>query len=439
MQSEMIESKPQGATPHWVRRFAELGRADTPVAGGKGANLGELTQAGFPVPAGFVITADAYLESMQAAGARQRLVALANGPLGDDAALAQVSAELKQIVREAGPTAPIRDAVARAYSELGDDVRVAVRSSATAEDTAGTSFAGMNETFTNVSGVEQLLARLVDCWASVWGKRVLVYRQSQGMSEEPAIAVVVQLMVDSARSGVMFTANPSDNRRDRVVIEAAFGLGEVVVSGQVEPDTYVLDKQGPTLLETRVGRKTHQMRWDAAGGQRRLALDDRQMRAQVLSEAEVTQVAALGLQVERHYGVPQDLEWAFDDAGGLYLLQTRPITTLLETEPAGAELLRGLGASPGRVAGPVCKLTSPAEAATFPPGSVLVASMTSPDWVPILRRAVALVTDGGGMTCHAAIVSRELRIPCVVGTRTATISLRNDEVVTVDGREGRVY
>ncbi|MCA9647661.1 MAG: phosphoenolpyruvate synthase, partial [Myxococcales bacterium] len=149
--------------------------------------------------------------------------------------------------------------------------------------------------------------------------------------------------------------------------------------------------------------------------------------------------AELGLQVERHYGMPQDLEWAFDGAGALFLLQTRPITTLTEAEPAGAELLRGLGASPGRVAGPVCKLNSPSEADLFPPGSVLVASMTSPDWVPILRRAVALVTDGGGMTCHAAIVSRELRIPCVVGTRTATTSLRNSELVTVDGREGRVY
>ncbi len=439
MQSELVQPEPKPEVARWVRRFAEIGKTDTRLAGGKGANLGELARAAFPVPPGFIVTADAYLQSMAAAGVRERLVELAKTPTQDDAALARVAAELKQIVREAGPTDQVRDAVARAYQELGD-VRVAVRSSATSEDAAGTSFAGMNETFTNVSGLEQLLERLVDCWASVWGKRVLVYRQTQRMLDEPAIAVVIQRMVDSTRSGVMFTANPSNNQRDRVVIEAAFGLGEVVVSGQVEPDTYVLDKQGPTLLETRIGDKTQQLRWDASGGQQRLNLDAEQRRARVLSEQEVVQVAELGLRVEQHYGSPQDLEWAFDATGELFLLQTRPITTLdSDAEPAGAELLRGLGASPGRVAGPVCKLASPSDAASFPPGSVLVAAMTSPDWVPILRRATGLVTDGGGMTCHAAIVSRELRIPCVVGTRTATTSLRDGEVITVDGREGRVY
>lgn len=440
MQSEVVELGRNTQTDRWVRRFSQIGKSDTAVAGGKGANLGELTQAGFPVPPGFVITADAYLRSMESAGVRERLVELARGSIEDDAALARASAELKQIVRGAGPTAEVRAAVAQAYAELGDDVRVAVRSSATSEDTAGTSFAGMNETFTNVSGLEQLIERLVDCWASVWGKRVLVYRQSQHMLDEPAIAVVVQRMVDSTRSGVMFTANPANNQRDRVVIEAAFGLGEVVVSGQVEPDTYLVDKQGPTLLETRVGNKTHQLRWSASGGQQRLDLDAEQMRAQVLGEAEVAQVAELGLRVEQHYAAPQDLEWAFDASGALFLLQTRPITTLdTASNPEGAELLRGLGASPGRAAGPVCKLASPADGDAFPPGSVLVASMTSPDWVPVMRRAAALVTDGGGMTCHAAIVSRELRIPCVVGARTATTGLRDREVITVDGREGRVY
>jgi len=425
----------------WVRTFAELGATDTAIAGGKGANLGEMTRAGFPVPSGFVVTATSYLGSMEAAGVREKLRELVRGAgATDDAALARISDELKQIVRRAGPTPAVREAVAQAYRKLGDNVRVAVRSSATSEDTAGTSFAGMNETFTNVSGLESLFQNLTECWASVWGKRVIAYRQSQGMADEPAIAVVVQCMVDSQRSGVMFTADPASNRRDRLVIEAAFGLGEVVVSGQVEPDTYVLDKSGPHLLETRIGEKSHKLVWDPRDRQIRVQLDDATKRARVLNEAEVLEVAALGMRVEQHYGAPQDLEWAYDQKS-LYLLQTRPITTLelaSETQ-AGTQLLAGLGASPGRVAGKVRKLAGPADGATFQQGEVLVAAMTSPDWVPILRRAAALVTDGGGMTCHAAIVSRELRIPCVVGTRSAMKALRDGELVTVDGREGKVY
>lgn len=431
-----------------VRAFAELRKGDTEVAGGKGANLGELTAAGLPVPPGFVVTAQAYLQALEDAGIRGALLEVAARiDVGDAQTLERESARLQRLVCNVPMPAAIAAALLEAYRGLGKDVRVAVRSSATMEDTAGTSFAGMNETFTNVSGEAALLQAIVRCWASVWGKRVIAYRKSQRLEQEPAIAVVVQRMVDADRSGVMFTADPASGNRSRLVIEAAFGLGEVVVGGQVEPDTYVVDKVGPRIVETRIGAKSHKLERDPNGGTRRVELPADRASSRVLTDDELLAVAALGLKVEQHYGVPQDIEWAFAD-GTLYCLQARPITTLgaegAESRTSAkaataAPLVSGLGAAPGRASGAVRVLRGPEEGDKLQPGEILVAAMTSPDWVPFLRRAGGLVTDGGGMTCHAAIVSRELRIPCVVGTRSATKVLRDGERVTLDGKEGKVY
>ena len=216
--------------------FADLGSADVLLVGGKGANLGELTGAGFPVPNGFVVTAPAYLAAMDAGGVRERLrEVVSKAGVADPAMLAETSAAAKDLVRAAGVPEALRTTIVDAYRRLGDDVAVAVRSSATSEDTAGTSFAGMNETFTNVVGADALIDRIVDCWASAYGQRVVAYRDRQGLDEEPAIAVVVQQMVHSERSGVLFTADPATGDLSRVVIEGAFGLGEVVVSGAGPP------------------------------------------------------------------------------------------------------------------------------------------------------------------------------------------------------------
>jgi pyruvate,water dikinase len=426
-------------TPALIRRFDQLTKADVEVAGGKGANLGELSTAGLPVPPGFVVTAQAYLEAMDHGGARVKLRdKAATLDASDSAALEQGSAELRALVEAANMPAALRVAVLEAYRALGSGTRVAVRSSATMEDTAGSSFAGMNETFTNIEGEAALLDAVVRCWMSVWGKRVISYRSSQGLADEPAIAVVVQKMVDSERSGVMFTADPSTGDRTRIVIEAAFGLGEVVVGGQVEPDTYLLHKDGPRPLETRIGSKSHKLERDPKGGSRRIELRGDERGQRVLTDQELVEIARMGLRIEQHYGEPQDIEWAYAD-GKLYCLQARPITTLPSPEPkAGSVLLSGLGASPGRASGRVRILKSPADSDKLKTGEILVAAMTTPDWVPVLRRAAGLITDGGGMTCHAAIVSRELRIPCVVGTRTATKILRDGELVTLDGSKGQV-
>jgi pyruvate,water dikinase len=427
--------------------FQDLTRADTASVGGKGANLGELSRAGFPVPPGFVVTAAGYTAAMDEAGVRSGLLARfaeACAAADDPAALAVAADELKAMVARAGLPDALRAVVLDAYHRLGADVAVAVRSSATAEDTAGTSFAGMHETFANVVGDESVIDRIVDCWTSLYGQRVIAYRAARDLTDEPSIAVVVQQLIASERAGVLFTADPSTGNRDRIVVEGAFGLGEVVVGGQVEPDTYVLDKDGPRLTQTRIGHKGHALLADAHGGIERVEATVEQARRRVLTDDEAVALARMGLQIEAHYGgEPQDIEWAIAD-DTTYLLQARPITSLDESPTeavaaAGGEvLLQGLAASTGQASGPVRLLQSPDEGDQLEAGEILVAPMTNPDWVPTIRRAAAVVTDGGGMTCHAAIVTRELGVPCIVGTRTGTTTLRNGEMVTVDGARGVV-
>jgi len=430
-----------------IRWFEDIDLKDAPQVGGKGANLGELTSAGLPVPPGFVIDAGDYLDALDRSGAREKLRALVASVRPEDPKSLESTAAIAQDLVRATPVPDdLAAAVVSAYHRLGEGIAVAVRSSGTGEDSEGTSFAGMNATFTNVAGDAQVLARVVDCWASLWGARSISYRASQGITVEPALAVIVQQMIASERSGVMFTADPSSGNTDHIVIEAAFGQGEVVVSGEVEPDTYVIDKRGPRLLHVRVGSQHEAIVRGADGGDLRVQLNEADAGRRVLTDDEAVALAALGLRAEAHYGSPQDLEWAI--AGGrMLLVQSRPITTLggsagpgpVEPVRPSEVLVSGLAASSGRASGPVRVLSDPKDGEQLQTGEILVAPMTSPDWVPTIRRAAALVTDGGGMTCHAAIVSRELGVPCVVGTRTATTVLRNGELVTVDGAAGAVY
>lgn len=427
-------------TEQLILWFDVLSKSSTPIVGGKGANLGEMTKAGLPVPPGFVVTASAFLAALDAAGVRGQLADLFSTVNADDpGGLASTSQEARALISNIELPADLREELAKAYARLSDAGPVAVRSSATSEDTASTSFAGMHETFTHVVGIDALVDRLKACWASAYGQRVLAYRKAQRLTEEPTLAVVVQKMVSSARSGVMFTADPARNDRSRIVIEAAFGLGEVVVGGQVEPDTYTIAKDGPRLLDVHVGRKTFQLARGSDGKEHRIELDEQTATRRVLGDDEVLALATLGLQVERHYGTSQDVEWA-EEGGQWYLVQTRPITTLAQRPAvaAGEQLISGLGASPGIAHGNVRVLKTPDEGSRLLAGEILVAPMTSPDWVPTIRRAAALITDSGGVTSHAAIVSRELRIPCIVGARTATQVLRDGELVTVDGSKGRV-
>ena len=328
-----------------------------------------------------------------------------------------------------------------AYHALGSDVVVAVRSSATGEDGRDASFAGMNATITNVSGDDGLIDAVLRCWMSLFSPRVITYRASRDFTADPAMAVVVQQMVDSEKAGVAFTADPSNGAQDRVVIEGAFGLGEVVVSGEVEPDTYIVSKETLEPLDTRLGHKAFKIVRGEDGHDTIVNLDDAQADSRVLTEDELRSIAELAIATERHNGCPQDTEWAISN-GRTYLVQARPITTLRHTAAPSSEkhavLARGLAAAPGTASGKVRVLETPDQGDRLLEGEILVAQMTNPDWLPTIRRAAALVTNTGGMTCHAAIVARELGVPCVVGTRTATRDLHDGTTVTVDGTHGQV-
>ncbi len=429
-----------------VRWFEQIRLADVGLVGGKGANLGEMAVAQLPVPPGFVVTSDAYRYAVTSAGIDGSLAAVLAGVNAEDPAdLTRAATEAQRLVRSIRLPADLAGAILDAYHRLGEGTPVAVRSSGTGEDAGDTSFAGMNATFTNVAGDDDVLTNVVDCWASLYGARVISYRVTRSLDDVPAMGVIVQEMVPSERSGVMFTADPSTGDTDKIVIDAAFGQGEVVVSGEVEPDTYILAKSGPTLLHVRVGTKNFKLVRGPDGRDLHVDLSPDEGSRRVLSDDEAVALARLGLATEQHYGSPQDTEWAM--AGGkTYMVQSRPITTLGTGEsdeaPAievGRLLVQGLAASHGRAVGAVRVLQSADEGDQLIAGEILVAPMTSPDWVPTMRRAGALVTDGGGITCHAAIVSRELGVPCVVGARNATKVLRDGEVVTVDGAQGVVY
>ncbi|WP_040800864.1 phosphoenolpyruvate synthase [Nocardia higoensis] len=433
---------------HFVAGFDRLRLDDADRAGGKGANLGELVAAKLPVPPGFVVLRSCY-EHVVADNVGAELDELHRQALAavtDSSRVADLCSRMREIVHRAALVDDARAEVLDAYRALGDRARVAVRSSAIGEDSASSSFAGMNLTHTDIRGEQELLDAIVDCWASLFTPRVVTYRARRGMHERPVMAVVVQRMVAAVAAGVAFTADPATGRRDRVVIEAARGLGEVVVSGSVEPDTYLFDAAGPTLLETHRGAQSFAI-VSGPEGEQRITLDTDADTGPVLDEEKATAVARLALAVSRHHGdIPQDVEWALDEQA-LWLVQARPITTLAEhpEEPATAAtaqpnqvLVRGLAAAPGIASGPVRVLPSPAQAAELRDGDVLVATMTNPDWLPALSRSAAVVTDSGGTTCHAAIVARELGVPCVVGARTATTRLTDGAVVTVNGTTGEV-
>jgi len=433
-----------------VRRFAELSRSDVPFAGGKGANLGEMTSAGVPVPPGFVVGAPAYAAFCDESGLRAALAERLDGlDVDDTAALAAAAADARALVAGAPVPAWLAEAIAAAYEEMsgGADVPVAVRSSATAEDTESASFAGMNETFLNVRGADAVVDAVRRCWASLFGGRTVFYRAKRGFSQaDMDIAVVVQRQIASTRAGVMFTIDPASGRTDRIVIEGSFGLGESVVSGRVSPDRYVVDKATLQVVAQEVKPKELVIEPLPDGGTRTRELSPEESLRRVLDDREVHTLAELAVRIEDHYGAAQDTEWAFDPDGAVWMLQSRPVTSAggeagaaQAAATTGEALVRGLGAAPGRAGGPVRKIGTLEEAGRLGEGDVLVTHMTAPDWVPLMRRAAAIVTDSGGMTCHAAIVSRELGIPCIVGTGDATERLRDGEPVTVDATQGVVF
>jgi len=469
----------------------EITADDLELVGGKGASLGELTGAGLPVPSGFVVSAGTYRSFIEETGIDEELFAAVDVDTEDSKALAEAQSRAKELILETEMPDEIRREIYDSYDNLGDgEDFVAVRSSATAEDLPDASFAGQQETFLNVTR-EDLVDRVKRCWASLFTQRAIYYRQEKGFAHDKVdIAVVVQRMVDAEKSGVMFTSHPSTGA-SKIIIEAAWGLGEAVVSGSVSPDNYVVDRESGAVEEATIADKKTMMEKDEATGEtveREVADDLRE--AQVLDERDIERLVELGERVEDHYGTPQDVEWAIIE-GEVFMLQSRPITTIddgegeIETDDgasanganadasgpganaggangiadgsgtvetasgaaggAGASdagdgdvLVSGLGASPGIASGAVRIVDQLDQLDKVSEGDIIVTEMTTPDMVPAMKRAAGIATDEGGMTSHAAIVSRELGVPAVVGCTDATTTLTDDQRITIDGDKGTI-
>ena len=427
---------------------------DLEAVGGKAASLGELTHAGLPVPPGFVVTADTYRSFINETGIADELFETVDIDSDDSAALSAAHEHAAELILETPIPDELHEEILAAYDDLEEDPFVAVRSSATLEDLPSASFAGQQETFLNVTR-DDLVQRVKECWASLFTQRAIYYRNEQGFAHDAVdIAVVVQEMVDAEKSGVLFTSHPSTGD-PIMIVEAAWGLGESVVSGAVSPDNYEIDRESGEVLETNVSDKKVMFVQDEETGEtvERPVPDDKRTE-QVLDEDELAELVEMGERVEDHYDTPQDVEWAIV-GDEVYMLQSRPITTISTggigqaADEASADgngaaaaesdiILRALGASPGKASGPARIVEALDQLDKVGQGDIIVTEMTTPDMVPAMKRAAAIVTDEGGMTSHAAIVSRELGVPAVVGAGSATTRLEDDQVITVDGDKGTI-
>ncbi|MCD6114036.1 MAG: phosphoenolpyruvate synthase [Thermoprotei archaeon] len=472
--------------------FEQLRKEDVPIVGGKNANLGEMLSAGIPVPPGFAVTAYAYKKFLEETGLSEKIAQTLKETIvkGEPQEYEEASKKIQKLIIESPMPKYIEEKIREAYRELNrrlglENVRVAVRSSATAEDLPDASFAGQQETYLNVIGEDEVVKKVKECWASLWTARAIYYRESKGFDHSKVlISVAVQKMVNSRSAGVMFTLHPVTGDENVIVIEGSWGLGETVVQGRVTPDEIVVDKKTLKITEKRVNEKAIALLFDPVGRRNvevELPADEKELEkiaekypeiakiikkygmfrnAPALSDEEAVKLAELAKKIEEHYGRAMDIEWAIDQdlpyPQNVFIVQARPETVWStkkakevkpekEAAPAKAPaerkiLVRGLPASPGVAIG-VAKVALTVEEAAklMKKGDILVTKMTDPDWVPYMKLAAAIVTDEGGMTAHAAIVSRELGIPCIVGTKNATQVLKTGIEVTVDATHGIVY
>jgi len=439
-------------------------QANIKLVGGKAAHLGELIKGNFPVPEAFFVTTEAWNKFLDDNRLRDEIKRIIGEIAFDDVnSLTRASEKTRSLVMGAKMPAAVREPIIRAYSALshsrGNVISVlmgsakkevaefvALRSSAVSEDVAAASSAGQYESFLNVRGDENVILNVQKCWASYFLPRAIYYRNRNSQPQIAGMGVIVQRMINSEKSGVTFTVDPADPREgaDRIVTEAVWGLGETIVQGLVEPDHYVVDKQNGIVTSKKIGKKvTMRIRDPKTGLNEELTVKPDDVERQVLTDMEIITVAAYSKNIEKHYnGRPQNVEWAVEK-GKIYILQTEAVTVLEKKESnevtGGEELMRGTGVSPGIGSGPVKIIRDLGELDNVVKGDVLVTEITSPDYVPVMEKSAAIITDKGGSTCHAAIVSRELGIPCIVGTENATQTLRDGQVVTVDATKGIIY
>ena len=431
--------------------FKEVDKNDVAYVGGKGANLGELTKIKAPVPEGFIITSQAYFKSIKESGSLDRIRAIlygldVNNPTVLETRARKCQEEIKKIILDKD----LEETIYKYYHELSGkkDALVAVRSSATAEDLPDASFAGQQSTFLNIKGETQLKEAVLAAWASLFEARAIFYRQEKNFDHfKVGIAIPVQRMVESQTSGIMFTIDPVTNDKNKITIEAIFGLGELIVGGRETPDHYEISKKDFQITGKKIARQEMQMIMTQTGN-KVLNVAQAYKEEQKLPDEAIIELAKIGHTIEKHYFFPQDIEWAYEN-NKLYIVQARPVTTISSIDKIRELdknqkidtkniILQGAPASPAIGTGKVVIIKNKNELFKVQKGDVLVTEMTNPDFVPAMKKAIAIVTDRGGRTSHAAIVSRELGIACVVGTEEATKKLKDGMVVTVDGAKGVV-
>lgn len=448
--------------------FEQLERKDVDIVGGKSSSLGEMTaKTDVPVPYGFATTAYAYRYFIKESGLEEKMRSILSEltDVENSALLRGVSARLRDAIMAEKMPQDLQDAIGAAYVELGKRVGeenpyVAVRSSATAEDLPDASFAGQQDTYLNVQGAETIIAKVKECYASCFTDRAVYYREKQGFDHiEVALSAVVQMMVFSKTSGVMFTVNVATGDDNNILIEAAFGLGEYVVQGTVTPDNYTISKHDHKIIDRCVNEQDIMLVRKKGGDCEEVQVPEELRKVQTLTDEQILELADYAKKIEKHYGCYMDMEWGVDErTNKIWILQARPETVWSRRNKEGGAkvqesksmtttdhkvIVKGLPASPGKVSGRVHVILDPSRIDEFKEGEILVTEMTAPDWVPAMKKAKAIVTDSGGMTCHASIVSRELGIPCIVGTKSrgeaATVTIPDGIDVTIDATHGVVY
>jgi pyruvate,water dikinase len=446
--------------------FEDLRNVDVSIVGGKNASLGEMISSGLPVPPGFAVTAFSYERFIQEKKIAEQIYRIIKETItnpNDPQQYDTASKKIRELIEKTPMPKDMENAIRAAYRKLNKrlnlkDTFVAVRSSATAEDLPDASFAGQQETYLNVKGEDDLIEKVVKCWSSLFTPRAIFYRNEKGFPHEKVfISVGVQKMVNSRCAGVMFTINPVSGERDEIVIEGNFGLGETVVSGAVNPDDFIIDKNTMQIKERRISRKTIKFIRDSKTGKTvHLDIPEDEQKTVCVSDKEIMMLAELAIRIEKHYAKPMDIEWAIDQdlsyPENMMLVQARPETIfgIKTMEAAKMEenqskdlkvTVRGISAGRRGYGIGKAKVVLNLQDAhrDMTKGDILVTGMTDPDFVPFMKMASAIVTDKGGITSHAAIVSRELNIPCVVGTENATQIMKTGQEYTVDSRNGVVY
>lgn len=434
--------------------FKEIDKDDIELVGGKGANLGEMTSFGIPVPPGFVVCSSAYfafLEENKLTDEIKKILLACDK--NDPYSYTVASERIQKLFNKGRIPREIALEIMKSYLKLSkgkSNFLVAVRSSATAEDLPTASFAGQQKSFLNVFGESNLVEKVRQAWASLFEPRAIFYREEKNFDHfRVGLAVPVQKMVQSDSSGVIFTVDPVSNEKNHLVIEAIYGLGEYIVQGTVTPDRYVVDKNSLKIIEKNVS--VQPIKLVKVGSQDKEVDVPKSLRGrQKIDDKKILALARIANQIQKHYYFPQDIEWAIEE-GKIYIVQTRPITTLDQKNPLGekkiapfpkeirAAILTGIPASPGIGTGLAKIIHRVKEIDKIKKGEVLVTEMTTPDFVPAMKKAAAIVTDQGGQTSHAAIVSRELGIPCVVGTQKGTKVLKTGLPITVNGSTGEIY